>query len=37
VNGGLTLTETAPGVDVEEIKKKTAAKFEVASNLKSME
>ncbi|GME33799.1 Major intrinsic protein [Neofusicoccum parvum] len=37
VNGGLELTEIAPGVDVEEIKSKTAAKFTVAKDLKSME
>lgn len=35
--GGLTLTELAPGVDVEEVKSKTAASFEVAADLKSME
>ncbi|PSS23478.1 hypothetical protein M430DRAFT_97873 [Amorphotheca resinae ATCC 22711] len=37
VNGGLTLTELAPGVDVEEIKSKTGAKFKVADEIKSME
>ncbi|KAK6601324.1 Succinyl-CoA:3-ketoacid coenzyme A transferase 1, mitochondrial 2 [Botrytis cinerea] len=37
VNGGLTLTELAPGVDVEEVRQKTDAKFEVASDIKSME
>lgn len=35
--GKLTLTELAPGVDVEEVKAKTAAKFTVAENLVSME
>jgi 3-oxoacid CoA-transferase len=35
--GGLTLTELAPGVEVEEIKKKTGAKFAVAEDIKSME
>ena len=37
VKGGLTLIELAPGVDVEEIKSKTAAKFAVAENLGTME
>ncbi|KAK1985280.1 coenzyme A transferase [Colletotrichum cereale] len=36
-NGGLTLTEVAPGVDVEEVRAKTDATFEVARNLKQME
>ena len=36
-NGGLTLIELAPGVDVEEIKKKTDAKFKVADDLGRME
>ncbi|KAF4626734.1 hypothetical protein G7Y89_g11423 [Cudoniella acicularis] len=35
--GGLTLTELALGVDVEEVKKKTGAKFAVADDVKSME
>ncbi|KAH6664039.1 succinyl-CoA:3-ketoacid-coenzyme A transferase 1 [Halenospora varia] len=35
--GGLTLTELAPGVDVEQVRSKTVAKFNVAENLKSME
>lgn len=35
--GELTLTELAPGVDVEEIKAKTDAKFKIADDLKSME
>jgi 3-oxoacid CoA-transferase len=35
--GGLELTELAPGVSVEEVKKKTGAKFSVAENLKVME
>ncbi|TGO81767.1 hypothetical protein BPOR_1024g00020 [Botrytis porri] len=37
INGGLTLTELAPGVEVEEVRQKTDAKFEVASDIKSME
>lgn len=37
VNGGLTLTETAPDVSVEEIRKKTDADFKVADNLQTME
>ncbi|KAL1983269.1 hypothetical protein VTN96DRAFT_291 [Rasamsonia emersonii] len=37
VNGGLTLTELAPGVDVDEVRAKTGAKFRVADNLRSME
>ncbi|KAK0640493.1 Succinyl-CoA:3-ketoacid coenzyme A transferase 1 [Lasiodiplodia hormozganensis] len=36
-NGGLTLTEVAPGVSVEEIQSKTDAKFKVAEDLKVME
>lgn len=35
--GGLTLIELAPGVTVDEIKQKTAAKFAVAENLGTME
>lgn len=35
--GKLTLTELAPGVEVDEIKQKTGAKFDVADNLKQME
>lgn len=35
--GRLTLVELAPGVDVEEIRSKTDAKFAVAGDLKSME
>jgi 3-oxoacid CoA-transferase len=35
--GGLVLTELAPGVDVEEVRSKTDAKFTVADDLKSME
>ena len=35
--GGLTLTELAPGVEVDEVKQKTGAKFEVSDNLKQME
>lgn len=31
------LTELAPGVDVEEVRSKTDAKFMVADSLKSME
>lgn len=36
-NGGLTLTELADGVTVEDVRAKTEAKFEVASEVKSME
>ncbi|KAF2124785.1 3-oxoacid CoA-transferase [Dothidotthia symphoricarpi CBS 119687] len=35
--GGLTLTEVAEGVTVEEVRAKTDAEFEVARELKSME
>ncbi|KAI4618120.1 uncharacterized protein J4E87_008130 [Alternaria ethzedia] len=35
--GTLTLTETAPGVSVEDVKAKTDASFEVAPDLKTME
>lgn len=35
--GGLTLTELAPGVNVEQVRAKTAAKFKIAEDLKSME
>ncbi|KAL2131083.1 hypothetical protein VTI74DRAFT_5579 [Chaetomium olivicolor] len=35
--GTLTLTEIAPGVDVEEVRRKTDAAFMVAENLESME
>jgi len=35
--GELTLTELAPGVEVEEVRQKTAAKFTVADDVKSME
>lgn len=35
--GTLILTETAPGVSVEEIRSKTDAKFEVSPDLKEME
>jgi len=35
--GTLTLTEVAPGVDVEEVKSKTDATFEVADDLRVME
>jgi acyl CoA:acetate/3-ketoacid CoA transferase beta subunit len=34
-NGGLTLLEVAEGVDVEEVRRKTRAKFEVAEDLKT--
>ncbi|KAJ4311603.1 hypothetical protein N0V94_007867 [Neodidymelliopsis sp. IMI 364377] len=37
VNGGLTLTEVAPGVTVEQVREKTDAEFKVADNLRSME
>jgi 3-oxoacid CoA-transferase len=36
-NGGLTLTELAPGVNIEEVKSKTGAKFAVAGDVKVME
>ncbi|KAK1996660.1 coenzyme A transferase [Colletotrichum falcatum] len=36
-NGGLTLTEVAPGVGVDEVRAKTDASFEVAGDLKQME
>ncbi|KAJ4392435.1 hypothetical protein N0V85_007057 [Neurospora sp. IMI 360204] len=35
--GMLTLTEIAPGVDVEEVKSKTDAAFSVSDNLRTME
>ncbi|RDL40115.1 Succinyl-CoA:3-ketoacid-coenzyme A transferase [Venustampulla echinocandica] len=35
--GGLTLTELAPGVDVEMVREKTGARFAVADDVKSME
>ena len=35
--GGLTLTELAPGLDIEEVRSKTGAKFAVADDVKSME
>jgi 3-oxoacid CoA-transferase len=35
--GTLTLTEVAPGVDVEEVRGKTDALFTVAEDLKVME
>jgi 3-oxoacid CoA-transferase len=35
--GGLTLTELAPGVTVEEITAKTGAKFKIADELRNME
>ena len=34
--GSLLLTELAPGVEVEEVKQKTGAKFEVAENLRQV-
>ncbi|OJD33667.1 coenzyme a [Diplodia corticola] len=37
VNGGLTLTEVAPGVTVEDVQSKTDAKFKVAEDLRTME
>ena len=37
IDGGLTLTELADGVTVEEVKEKTDASFVVAKELKSME
>lgn len=36
VHGGLTLTELAPGVDIEEVRSKTDAKFAVADEIKTM-
>lgn len=36
-NGGLTLTELAPGVEVEEVQSKTDAKFTIADILEIME
>ncbi|KAL1303776.1 hypothetical protein AAFC00_007113 [Neodothiora populina] len=36
-NGGLTLTELAPGVTVDEIKEKTDARFEVSKDLLTMD
>jgi 3-oxoacid CoA-transferase len=36
-NGTLTLTETAPGVSVDEVREKTDAQFEVADDVKEME
>ncbi|OBT54954.1 hypothetical protein VE04_03470 [Pseudogymnoascus sp. 24MN13] len=36
-NGGLTLTELAPGVDIEEIERKTGARFSIAEYLSIME
>ena len=35
--GGLTLAELAPGVEVDEVKQKTGAKFEVSPSLGKME
>jgi 3-oxoacid CoA-transferase len=35
--GGLTLTELAPGVSVDDVKGKTGAKFAVAEDVKVME
>lgn len=35
--GGLTLTELAPGVSVDEVRSKTEADFAVADNLGTME
>lgn len=35
--GGLTLTELAEGVTVEDVRSKTGAKFKVAEDIKSME
>lgn len=37
MKGGLTLIELAPGVDIEEVRNKTDAKFAVADDVKSME
>lgn len=35
--GGLTLTELAPGVTIDEVKSKTDATFRIAGGLKTME
>lgn len=35
--GELTLTELAPGVEVEEVQEKTDAKFKIADSLEIME
>ena len=35
--GELTLTELAPGVELDDVKQKTGAKFIVAEGLKEME
>jgi 3-oxoacid CoA-transferase len=35
--GELTLTELAPGMQLDEVKQKTGAKFKVADDLKEME
>jgi len=37
VNGGLTMTDIAPGLSVEDVQAKTDAKFKVAEDLKVME
>lgn len=37
VTGELTLTELAPGVEIEEVRNKTDAKFTVAEQLEIME
>lgn len=36
-NGGLTLTELAPGITVDEVRSKTEAKFTVADQIQTME
>ena len=36
VDGGLTLTELAPGVTVDDVRAKTAAEFVVAEELGTM-
>jgi 3-oxoacid CoA-transferase B subunit len=33
--GGLTLSEIAEGVTIDQLKKKTAAKFQISNNLKT--
>ncbi len=37
LNGGLTFTELAPGLTIDDVKSKTDATFKVADNIISME